>query len=66
MVKRTGPQQRSRRCLPVHGENLEQRGGLAERQGLLPRGQDQVALWLVRYRLSDGEEANIKRGILNP
>ncbi|KKZ11041.1 MAG: hypothetical protein TE42_08850 [Candidatus Synechococcus spongiarum SP3] len=31
-----------------------------------PRRQDQVALWLVRNRLSDAEEANINRGILTP
>ncbi len=29
-----------------------------------PRRQDQVALWLVRNRLSDAEEANINRGLL--
>ena len=29
-----------------------------------PLRQDQVALWLVRNRLSDAEEANINRGVL--
>ena len=29
-----------------------------------PLRQDQVALWLVRNRLSDAEEANINQGIL--
>ena len=29
-----------------------------------PRGQDQVALWLVKNRLNETEEANIDRGIL--
>ena len=64
VVKHTGLNSEAAGAYQFMGATWNKVAGWLGIEDFSPTGQDQVARWLIRYRLSNAEEANINKGIL--